>query len=171
MRSGFVLAALVATLCSVPAFSAGMTLGEQAEVLAAHNNERRAVGVGPIAWSPHLAADAERWAAHLARINDMVHYGSMGEPDNGEGENLFMGTARAYRVDQMVGYWSDEKRVFRRVHRWDQNDRTFEAVGHYTQMVWRDTHEVGCAIASNRDYDFLVCRYSQAGNVLGSKPF
>jgi len=30
---------------------------------------------------------------------------------------------------------------------------------------------VGCAVASNRDYDFLVCRYAQPGNVLGSKPF
>ncbi|WP_019832498.1 CAP domain-containing protein [Sphingomonas sp. PR090111-T3T-6A] len=171
MRSGFVLAVLAAVLPSAPAFSMGMTLGERATVLAAHNSERAAVGVGPILWSPKLAADAERWAVHLARINTMIHYGSMGEPDNGEGENLFMGTARAYRVDQMIGYWSDEKRVFRRVRRWDQNGRTFEAVGHYTQMVWRDTREVGCAIASNSQYDFLVCRYARPGNVLGSRPF
>src|SRR5215210_5480928 len=30
---------------------------------------------------------------------------------------------------------------------------------HYTQMVWRDTHEFGCGFAQ-RDFSILVCRYS-----------
>lgn len=170
MRSGFVLTALVAALCATPA-SAKMTPWQQAAVLAMHNGERAAVGVGPISWSPRLAEDAEHWAAHLAGLDELVHYGEEGEADNGEGENLFMGTTHAYRIDQMIGYWTDEKRLFRRVSRWDQNDATFEAVGHYTQMVWRGTHEVGCGVASNRENDFLVCRYAQAGNIMGQRPF
>ncbi len=170
MRSGFVLTALVVALCATPG-SAKMTPWQQAAVLAMHNGERAQVGVGPISWSPKLADDAERWATHLARVDELVHYGDEGEPDNGEGENLFMGTTRAYRLDQMIGYWAEEKRVFRRVRRWDQNDATFEAVGHYTQMVWRGTREVGCAVASNQEFDFLVCRYAQAGNVMGERPF
>jgi hypothetical protein len=34
-------------------------------------------------------------------------------------------------------------------------------------MVWPTTTKVGCAIASNARHDFLVCRYSPAGNVMG----
>ena len=164
------MVALAAAFCAAPA-SSKVTPLQQAEILALHNYERAAVGVGPVSWNPRLADDAERWATHLARLDTLVHYGERGEPDNGQGENLFMGTSRAYSLDEMVGYWANEKRIFRRVRRWDQNDVTFEAVGHYTQMVWRKTREVGCAIASNGADDFLVCRYAQAGNVMGEKPY
>ncbi len=170
MRPALILAMMSVALCTAPAL-AKMTPVEQAVVLDVHNRERAAVGVAPIAWNARLAADAERWAAHLAQINGLIHYRTAGEPENGEGENLFMGTARAYRIDEMVGLWASEKRAFRRARRWDQDGATFEAVGHYTQMVWRTTREVGCAIASNGSDDFLVCRYAQPGNMIGQKPF
>jgi hypothetical protein len=38
-------------------------------------------------------------------------------------------------------------------------------------MAWRNTMTVGCALASNRDNDYLVCRYSPAGNVVGQRAF
>jgi hypothetical protein len=44
-------------------------------------------------------------------------------------------------------------------------------VGHYTQIVWRETKEVGCAIDSAKGQDVLVCRYFPAGNVQGQKPY
>jgi hypothetical protein len=34
-------------------------------------------------------------------------------------------------------------------------------------MVWPTTTRIGCAIASNARNDFLVCRYSPTGNVMG----
>jgi hypothetical protein len=40
-------------------------------------------------------------------------------------------------------------------------------VAHYTQIVWPATQRVGCATASNRSNDYLVCRYLPAGNVVG----
>jgi hypothetical protein len=41
-----------------------------------------------------------------------------------------------------------------------------EPTGHYLQMVWRHTKEVGCGIATSIyiNNDILVCRYSPAGN-------
>ena len=41
-------------------------------------------------------------------------------------------------------------------------------VGHYTQIVWPTSRRVGCATASNRSKDVLVCRYLPAGNVVGT---
>ena len=40
-----------------------------------------------------------------------------------------------------------------------------EDVGHYTQVIWRATSEVGCAEATSADEDILVCRYTEAGNI------
>ena len=44
-------------------------------------------------------------------------------------------------------------------------------VAHYTQLVWRDTREVGCAVAAGQHEDILVCRYANAGNYRGERPF
>ena len=45
--------------------------------------------------------------------------------------------------------------------------------GHYTQMVWKNTQEVGCGTGSGDGHPFniLVCRYSPAGNFMGQAPF
>ena len=37
----------------------------QAEILNAHNRERRPLGVAPLVWSDALAEEAEAWAARL----------------------------------------------------------------------------------------------------------
>ncbi|WP_264714098.1 CAP domain-containing protein [Limobrevibacterium gyesilva] len=140
----------------------------QARLLAAHNVARTEVGVPAMHWDDRLATDAEQWARHLARINALVHWGAQGEPDNQEGENLWMGSRGYFPVEQMVGTWAAEKAAFRRARSWEDN---FQSVGHYTQMVWRSSTRVGCAIASNAQNDFLVCRYSPQGNFFGQKPY
>jgi pathogenesis-related protein 1 len=52
--------------------------------------------------------------------------------------------------------------------------------GHYTQMVWKNTKEVGCATATVSGKSssglsgvvvYLVCRYSPPGNIVGQKPY
>jgi len=45
----------------------------------------------------------------------------------------------------------------------------WDDVGHYTQMIWPGSIRVGCAVRSSARYDYLVCRYSPAGNVMGSR--
>ena len=139
-----------------------------AHILAAHNATRAEIGVQPLRWDARLAADAGRWAQHLAQINALEHWGSHGEPSNGEGENLWMGSRGYFSVEQMINTWAAEKTAFRRAHRWEDD---FVHVGHYTQMVWRITTSVGCAIASNAQFDILVCRYSPQGNFLGQAPY
>jgi uncharacterized protein YkwD len=138
-------------------------------VLAAHNRERNVLGIAPLRWNPELAEAARGWADHLARSGAFEHAPEQDEP---QGENLWAGTRGRYALEAMVNGWVREKQYFR-AGLFPNNSTTgqVEDVGHYTQLVWRDTREVGCALASGAREDVLVCRYAQAGNYEGELPF
>lgn len=140
-------------------------------ILAAHNRERTALGVEPLAWDPELAAQAKAWADRLARTGRFEH--SPDDPDlPPQGENLWGGTPGYYMPEDMVGLWIAERRHFRR-GTFPNNSRTgrVEDVSHYTQLMWRTSGHVGCATGQGRHEEVLVCRYSSAGNMIGSVPF
>ncbi|MES2493418.1 MAG: CAP domain-containing protein [Pseudomonadota bacterium] len=138
-------------------------------ILAAHNEERGAVGVAPLRWDPALARDAQRWADTLAASGRFRHSPQSARAD--VGENLWAGTKGYFRPENMVEAWVREKRFFKQ-GAFPHNSTTgkVEDVGHYTQLIWRQTGEVGCAKAANSDEEFLVCRYANAGNYIGESP-
>ncbi|WP_394727607.1 CAP family protein [Altererythrobacter sp. GH1-8] len=137
-----------------------------AELLDAHNEERAEFGAPELKWSQRLAREAEQWAQAIAREGRMRH-ASIDER-GGAGENLWMGSAGNYSASFMVRAFAEEKRHFR-PGEFPDISRTgnWRDVGHYTQVVWHETREVGCAVARNQRDDFLVCRYWPAGNIYG----
>jgi hypothetical protein len=153
--------------------SLGATANLDARLLAAHNRERATVGVPALGWDSQLAVGAAQWGRYLASTGAFDHSPeALGEADEPVGENLFMGTKGYYGPEAMVASWIEEKRHFR-PGTFPDNGRTgsFEDVGHYTQVMWRATGRVGCAVIASADDDVLVCRYAQAGNVEGERPF
>lgn len=148
----------------------GLNSNFEERVLAAQNRERQTRSIAPLAWNVELAADARRWAEHLAATGEFAH--APERPVEPEGENLWAGTRGHYRIEAMVDGWVREKRYFR-PGTFPDNSSTgrVEDVGHYTQLMWRQTREVGCALASGAREDVLVCRYSAAGNYVGEIPF
>lgn len=141
---------------------------EPADVwLTAHNEAREDVGLAPLRWSNALARDAEDWAITLADRGFFDH--APYDVRKGQGENLWRGTRDRYSPWQMISAFVAEKRDFRPgtfpnvsyTGRWSD-------VGHYTQIIWPETQEVGCATARNRIDEVLVCRYWPAGNVMGT---
>jgi len=138
-----------------------------AEILNAHNKYRTALDIPPLKWSDKLAKDANAWADRLADERRMYH-----SSGTGEGENLWMGTSGYYSLTQMVDAWGGEKRYYKNGTFPDvSTSGNWSDVGHYTQVIWRNTAEVGCAKSTGGGNDFFVCRYSPQGNYIGQKVY
>ena len=139
-------------------------------ILQIHNAERRLLDLPELRWNTDLEEQARDWARHLSRRGMLRHadYRTLG----GTGENLWMGTAGRWSPEAMVSRFIQEKRHYRH-GRFPDISRTgnWSDVGHYSQVVWRETREVGCAIATGHGNDVLVCRYWPAGNVMGRPAF
>ncbi len=137
-------------------------------LLAAHNTERDRAGLPRLAWSSRLAQEAQTWAVTLSKKGTLEH--ASNAQRRNMGENLWMGAAGYYSAETMVDGFLSERTKFR-PGTFPQVSRTgnWSDVGHYTQIIWPTTTEVGCAVAKGTINDFLVCRYNPPGNTFGQK--
>ena len=140
-----------------------------ATLVAVHNRERAAVGAPPLRWDPALANAAASYGPQLASLGRLIHSPRQSRP--GQRENLAMDYSAHTSVDRLIGTWVAEKNDLQpgdfpfvsRTGNWKD-------VAHYTQMVWKTTTHVGCAIHSDgRQWSYLICRYSPPGNVDGRR--
>ena len=145
--------------------------GSEFRLLQAHNIERGSENLAPLKWDAELEANARSYAEYLARTGKFEHSRNMpGEPL--QGENLWRGTAGAFAPERMVGLWIAEKQHYV-PGRFPRTSATgnIADVSHYTQIMWRKTNKVGCAIARGAKKEVLVCRYSRPGNIVGQNVF
>jgi pathogenesis-related protein 1 len=134
------------------------------EFLTIHNEARARVGVEPLRWSAQLARHAQQWADELATSGQFRHRDQTG---TGYGENLF-GDSDGFGPADAARHWLKERDNYRAGPITAQN---FAAVGHYTQMVWRATTEVGYGVARGRNGVVIVANYAPGGNLVGQKPY
>jgi hypothetical protein len=120
----------------------------------AHNRARATKCAPPLAWSSKLAASAQKWADHLAGQGCALQHS--GGP---HGENLAAGSEGLLDAAAVVGMWNDEGRHYK--------GGFSMKTGHYTQVVWHATHEVGCGRARCPGLEVFVCQYDPPGNVEG----
>jgi|GEM_PF-1037570 len=145
-----------------PVTGGGVTAAQIQELLKEHNRYRAQVGVPNLTWSATVAASAQEWANNLGANNKFEHGKSQ------YGENLYMGSGNR-GGSAAVQSWGTEKANY---HGEAIGEGDFSSYGHYTQMVWRTTTEVGCGSATTVDGGTVwVCRYNPAGNLSGGKPF
>ncbi len=133
------------------------------QMVNAHNSWRKQTGVAPLAWSPRLASFAQEWANTLAARDEFRH-----RDNNNYGENLAASQGKSLSPHGVVRLWGEEVK--------DYNYKTNsckpgEMCGHYTQLVWHKTREVGCAKAETGNKEVWVCNYNPPGNYRGQKPY
>jgi pathogenesis-related protein 1 len=146
--------------CTVaPAFPADRNW--QVAMLAAHNRVRATLDLPPLRWSDKLAGVAYEWAVILLRTSAFDH-----RRPNRYGENLFEIRGGSVEAKDVVAAWADEARDY------NYHSNTCRGVcGHYTQIVWRETTHVGCAVARDAFREVWVCNYDPPGNVVGRRPY
>lgn len=140
------------------------TVEEAAEMVKQHNYHRAAVGVQAVKWSNEVAAHAQEWANHLANSSCSLNH----RKKNKYGENLFWGYGQDYSPSYVSDYWAREKKDW---HGGKITMQNFSKAGHYTQMIWYSTTEIGCGQAVCSDGSLIVvCNYNPPGNMIGRNP-
>lgn len=130
-------------------------------MLAGHNNVRSELGLPPLVWSDRLAAFAAEWANNLLATNEFFH-----RPNNRFGENLFMITGTWATPGEVIRAWAGEARDYNYTA-----NSCRSMCGHYTQMVWKTTKSVGCAVARAPRHEVWACNYDPPGNWVGQRPW
>jgi len=114
-------------------------------------------GVPPMVWDAAVATNAQAYATKTNGV--MVHSTPESRILNGiyHGENLAKGATDSYAVDLWYSEISLTAGGKGLVSAFD------EKVGHYTQVVWKDSVRLGCGTFNN----LLVCQYGPGGNIYG----
>ncbi|PHU10349.1 Pathogenesis-related protein 1B [Capsicum chinense] len=134
------------------------------DIVLSHNNARAQVGVPlvPLKWNKTLAAYAYQYASTRLADCTLVHSYSP------YGENLAMGY-HDFSAVKAVNLWVGEKPNYD----YASNSCKEDMCGHYTQVIWKNTHEVGCERlkCDNGEAWFVSCNYYPLGNYIGEKPY
>ncbi|XP_055845001.1 uncharacterized protein LOC129911287 [Episyrphus balteatus] len=124
------------------------------ECLKLHNQYRKMHGVPPLVHNEFLSQVAKEWAEHLALKDAFYH-----RPNNEYGENLYYVEGIPCRAKMAVKAWYDE------IDLYDYDNPKFsKEVGHFTQLVWKDTREVGTGVAQIGNKIWVCCNYHPPGN-------
>lgn len=128
-----------------------------------HNFWRADVNVGEISYSQEIAKESYKWAIKLKQQGCAFKHSK-----SKFGENLFKGTLNYYTAGDAVDSWASEKADY------DYNKnkcKAGKACGHYTQIVWKNTTDFGCAKNICGNNVTWVCNYNPPGNWIGKKPY
>jgi pathogenesis-related protein 1 len=165
---------------SVPPADVPGGVGEPAElqgITLFHNQARAMVQTATplpsLQWEPALAATAAAWVATCQDTDQPI--GLLDHNPNRSdghpyyvGENIFASSGQA-SAQQAVDLWVAEKANY------DYATNTCNGTcGHYTQVVWRDTLYLGCALGNCPGLQFsstIVCDYGPGGNIGGQLPY
>lgn len=145
---------------------------ELAGTLIAHNQVRGQVGLMALTWDPALAATAKAWVMKCideeAPSGLVDHNEGRSPAGSYVGENIY-GASSGASGPAAVSAWAAEASNYNYA-----SNQCTGTCGHYTQLVWRETTRVGCAIhecAGLRFASTVVCDYAPGGNVNNRRPF
>lgn len=125
----------------------------QKECLAAHNELRTKHGAPPLRLGVEICAEAQQWAQTLAAENQMRSRGYVRY-----GENIFSIHAERVSGNAPVQAWYAEATLYR--------GHYTPETGHFTQIVWATSVELGVGVARSRTNDvYVVANYFPPGNI------
>nr|XP_043881224.1 Golgi-associated plant pathogenesis-related protein 1-like isoform X2 [Solea senegalensis] len=127
----------------------------QREFLDAHNTYRKLHGSPPLVLSSELNAAAQRWAEHLLSLGLLSH------SDTSNGENIYTAMkSDPLTAKDAVDAWYEE------VSNYSWSSPGFRSnTGHFTQVVWKESAQLGVGVATAGTRSYVVAQYHPAGNM------
>ncbi len=175
------------TLLLINASSFASEPAQFSGIVSSHNKVRAEYKQQPLSWSNTLANYAQQWVDHLAKTQncEMIHRPNEngGQFQQIHGENLFWASPEVisagantiikkiqrFHPTEIVKAWADEADFY------DYQNNKCQAgqdCGHFTQMVWHESKQVGCAKAICPDKSQIwACNYHPRGNYIGEWPY
>lgn len=135
------------------------------DCLAALNACRSIHSVPSLSYNRDIERVAQEWADHLARTNGFSHNPRATYKDQNLGENIasrWTSNREDYPAAQPVEQW------YKEIERYDFKTYSGPKTGHFTQVVWKGSKEVGIGRAQSNDGTWIVvANFFPAGNYVG----
>lgn len=134
------------------------------DALDAHNHFRTVHQAGKLKLNNELSTIAQQWAETIAKTNNFEHSNNnyLGQS---LGENIamrFTSSGDELTGKQMTEQWYEEAANY------NYNEDFQQGKGHFAQLVWKGTREVGFGRARAADGKwYAVANYYPAGNYIG----
>lgn len=146
-------------------FSLSAFADDPTDFLTEHNNWRIKVNSGQLSGQPipTPAIPLMEWVPELAEVAQDYADNCVFEHSNnrnGAGENLAMGHSS---IKNAVAAWASEFQEY------TYPGGFSGSTGHYTQVVWHNTTQLGCGYAPA--CKMYVCRYREHGNFNNQPPY
>ena len=133
-----------------------------------HNTLRKKHQAGALTKLTDIAKLAQNTADGCLAAGGLVHSGTS---YNGKwmGQNLFVSGGVAPTGAGVADNWYSENKNYDYASGGSKNGGV---VGHFTQLVWKATTQIGCAVAEGswsgyKPSYFVCCNYFPGGNMLG----
>jgi hypothetical protein len=117
------------------------------EALMAHNQYRFQHGAPPLQSNEYLNRAANEWARELVKMNQLKHSPDQWRRYQGSvlGENLAYFVGPVLKGDRLASMW------YREARNHDFNQDLQEGSLHFSQLVWKNTKEVGFGRCQSQD--------------------
>jgi uncharacterized protein YkwD len=133
------------------------------EILSTHNYHRSRHQVDDLKWNNEIQVIAQAYSEKIAPGHSLVHSSNTYKGQS-LGENLYMSYG-GISGEQASNSWYNE------VNNYDFSSHSSldgKVTGHFTQLVWKESKEIGCGSACDGTYCICCCNYYPAGNFIGN---
>ncbi|CAL1546376.1 unnamed protein product [Lymnaea stagnalis] len=157
-----ILAMFVSSYAAVPE---RLSRSDLSAFLYGHNQLRLSLGLEDLIWNTTLATFAENHGSRCVWRHSRSKYG----------ENLYASSPRKTDNEEIARHaielWAAE--VENVDPEWACIFVSEGTCGHYSQLVWRNTKEVGCAVVHCSGFlaNYVVCEYWPPGNFYKQIPY
>ena len=132
------------------------------DALNLHNKYRSKHHSPPLILNKDLCDIAQNYAEKLLQNSNKEALYSFGKyKGNDMGENIFEYNDKEVTAEMAINEWYNESKIY------DFKKDFQNGTEHFTQIIWKNTKEVGFGLSSKENKSFIVANYYPPGNFLG----